>query len=98
MQSMDEDYAERTCTKLMNMSEKFATLGQESRDEEVYGQLRLATRSIIVDGALLKSAQLLRLEFMKRVIVICRDPAHLVRTTVSEPWIRTGRFEEQHAA
>ena len=64
----------------------------------MYDQLRFATRSIIVDGALLKSAQLLRLKFMTRVIIICRDPAHLVRTTVSEPWIRTGRFEEQHAA
>ena len=63
----------------------------------MYDKLRRATRSIIVDGALLKSAQLLRLKFMTRVIITCRDPAHLVRTTVSEPWIRTGRFEQQHA-
>ena len=95
---MGEDYAERTCANIIGMIDKFATpLGQESRDEEVYDQLRLATRSIIVDGALLKSAQLLRLKFMTGVIITCRDPAHLVRTTVSEPWIRTGRFEEQHA-
>ena len=36
------------------------------------------------------------MEFLTEVIITGRDPAHMVRTSVSEPWIRTGRFEKQH--
>ena len=36
------------------------------------------------------------MEFLTEVIITGRDPAHMVRTSVSEPWIRTGRFEQQH--
>ena len=97
MESLDMDYAEQTCAKIMDIIEKFATpLGQESRDEAVYNKFRTATRSIVVDGALLKTAQVLRRKHLTGVILIGRDPAHMVRTAVSEPWIRTGRFEEQH--
>lgn len=95
--SMDEDYAERTCLKVMEMIETFATpFGETQRDEAVYEQFKRATRSIVVDGALLKSANLLRLRFMPNVILVCRDPAHTVRTAVSEPWLRTHSFETQH--
>ena len=97
LETMDDDYAEQTSVKIMDMIDKFATpLGMTSRDDEVYNKFRLATRSIVVDGALLKSARLLRANFLKSVVIIARDPAHMVRTAVSEPWIRTGRFEEQH--
>ena len=47
-------------------------------------QFRLAIRSIIVDGALLKSAQVLRKKFFTEVILIGRDPAHLVKTSVAD--------------
>ena len=97
MESLDEDYAEQTCAKIMDMIGKFATpLGLEGRYDAIYNKFRTATRSIIVDGALLKSARVLRQKFLTGVILIGRDPAHMVRTSVSEPWIRTGRFEEQH--
>ena len=65
MESLDEDYAEQTCAKIMDMVDKFATpLGLEGRDDAVYNKFRTATRSIIVDGALLKSAQVLRRKFL----------------------------------
>ena len=91
MESLDMDYAEQTCAKIMDMIEKFATpLGQESRDEAVYNKFRTATRSIVVDGALLKIVQVLRRKHLTGVILIGRAPAHMVRTAVSEPRIRTG--------
>ena len=47
MESLDMDYAEQTCAKIMDLIEKFATpFGQESRDEAVYNKFRAATRSI----------------------------------------------------
>ena len=46
-ESLDMDYAEQTCAKIMDLIEKFATpFGQESRDEAVYNKFRAATRSI----------------------------------------------------
>ena len=97
LSSMDDDYAERTCVKLMEMIEKFSTpMGETLRDEAVYGKFITATRSIVVDGAALKTAVLLRERFLHNVILINRDPAHCVRTAVSEPWLRMPAFEEQH--
>ena len=97
LSSMDDDYAERTCVKVMEIIEQFCTpMGETLRDEAVYGKFIKATRSIVVDGALLKAAVLLRERFLHNVIIICRDPAHCVRTAVSEPWVRMPAFEEQH--
>ena len=90
MESLDMDYAEQTCAKIMNLIEKFATPLGESRDEAVYNKFRTATRSIVVDGALLKIVQVLRRKHLTGVILIGRAPAHMVRTAVSEPRIRTG--------
>ena len=98
LENMEDDYAEQTSQKIMDMIDTFATpLGLDTnRDDDVYNKFRTATRSIVVDGALLKSAQALRRKFLTGVIIIGRDPAHMVRTSVSEPFTRTGRFEEQH--
>jgi len=96
-ESMDDDYAERTCTKVMSMIEAFATpMGEAQADAAVVGKFRSCTKSIIVDGALQKVATLLRLRFFGAVVLICRDPAHMIRIACSEPLCRTGRFEEQH--
>ena len=84
LESLDDDYAEQTCAKIIDMIDKFATpFGLEGRDDAVYNKFRTATRSIIVDGALLKSAQVLRAKFLMEVIIIGRDPAHMVRASVS---------------
>ena len=58
LESLDDDYAEQTCAKIIDMIDKFVTpFGLEGRDDAVYNKFRTATRSIvIVDGALLKSA------------------------------------------
>ena len=64
----DDDYAEQCAQKVIEMIEKFATPLGEDRDDAVYDKFQSATRSIIVDGALLKSAQVLRLKFLKKVI------------------------------
>ena len=79
------------------MIQKFATpLGENAPDEQVLAKFREATQSIIVDGALQKTAQVLATSFCTRTVLICRDPAHMVRIAVSEPLSRTGRFRDQH--
>ena len=94
---IDEDKAKTTCLKVMDMIKAFATpQGDGEPDAQILEKFRSATRSIVVDGACQKSAEYLREMHFKNVILICRDPAHMIRIAVSTPLIRTGRFEEQH--
>ena len=98
MQELAQDYAERTCSRIMEMVDLFATpLGDTEKDHAVCDRFRTATRSIVVDGALVKVAHWLKEHHLPNIIVVCRDPAHMIRIACSEPLCRTGRFEQQHA-
>ena len=94
--ALDQDYGEHQVAKIIEMIKKFCTPMGAELDKDIYDKIRLATRSIIVDGALLKTAYLLKQRFFQKVILIGRDPAHMVRTGVADPLIRTGKFEKQH--
>ena len=98
MQELAQDYAERTCSRIMEMVDLFATpLGDTEKDHAVCDRFRTATRSIVVDGALVKVAHWLKEHHLPNISVVCRDPAHMIRIACSEPLCRTGRFEQQHA-
>ena len=58
----------------------------------VYSQVR----RICVDGALVKVAQYLRATKMPNVVLICRDPGHMLRIAMKDPLIRSNRFGAQH--
>ena len=96
LEEVSEDYADLQCQKIMEMLGRFATPLGDARDERIMQQLRQVTKSIVVDGALQKVGQLLKLREMPGAILLCRDPAHMVRIACSDPLTRTGRFEEQH--
>ena len=96
LESMDGDAAERTADRVVRIIETFATpLGENTPDEQVVAKFRQATQSITVDGALQKTGQLLAARFCTRTVLVCRDPAHMIRIACSQPLERTGRFEEQ---
>ena len=96
-ESMDEDYAVRTCEKIMAMIKKFATpLGESSPDAAVVAKFVDGTQSIVCDGAMQKTAVFLANRFFKGVLLVCRDPAHMVRIATQEPLVRSARFEEQN--
>jgi hypothetical protein len=98
LEELSQDYAERTCGKIMRMISLFSTpLGEGGPDDTICAKFREATRSIIVDGALIKVAHMLKLHHMPNIVLVCRDPAHMVRIACANPLSRTGRFEEQHA-
>lgn len=98
MEEFEEDYAVRLCGKILELVDIFATpLGEAEPDAVVRRQLREATRSIVVDGALQKAAQLLKSKGMPNIILVCRDPAHMVRIACAEPLNRSRRFEAQHS-
>ena len=96
-ESMDEDYAVRTCEKIMAMIKKFATpLGESSPDAAVVAKFVDETQSIVCDGAMQKTAVFLANRFFTGVLLVCRDPAHMVRIATQEPLVRSARVEEQN--
>ena len=46
--------------------------------------------------ALQKTAHFLKLQAMPNVVLVLRDPAHVIRIACKEPLQRTGRFEEHY--
>jgi hypothetical protein len=97
LDELSQDYAARTCENIMKMVSLFATpFGEGSPDVTICEKFQNATRSIIVDGALIKVAHMLKLHHMPNIVLVCRDPAHMVRIACALPLSRTGRFEEQH--
>ena len=97
LDSMSEDYAERTSDKVVGMIQEFATpLGETEPDKQIVEKFSTCTKSIVVDGALQKTARVMRTRFFRGLVLISRDPAHMVRLACSEPLCRTRGFEEQH--
>ena len=78
-ESMDEDYAQRTCEKIMAMIKKFATpLDESSPDRVVVAKFFEGTQNIVCDGAMQKTAVFLAKYVFKGVLLVCRDPAHMI--------------------
>ena len=52
---------------------------------------------VCVDGAFLKTADVLRRTRMPNVVLIVRDPAHVIRTSTANPIQHADGFDEQYA-
>ena len=59
--------------------------------------LLLKVRVVCLDGALLKTAETLRISRMPNIVLIVRDPAHLIRTSTANPLHNAHLFEEQYS-
>ena len=56
----------------------------------------LKVRVVCVDGALLKTANFLRITRMPNIVLIVRDPAHVIRTSTAVPLRNANLFDEQY--
>jgi hypothetical protein len=90
LEDFADDYAARTARQVVHLIDRFCA------DEQLKERFLRLVKIIVADGALQKTAQILRLHHMPGIRLITRDPAHMVRIACSEPLLRTGRFEEQH--
>ena len=96
LSDLQEDYAQRTAREILRVVEQFCTPLGDVIDESLYRKLCTATKGIVADGALQKTAHFLKLQAMPNVVLVLRDPAHVIRIACKEPLHRTGRFEEQY--
>ena len=96
LSELQDDYAQRTAREILRVVEKFCTPFGDVKDESLYRKVCIATKGIVADGAWQKTAHFLKLEAMPNVVLVLRDPAHVIRIACKEPLHRTGRFEEQY--
>ena len=96
MSEYDDDYARRTAGQVVKLFEKLCCPGRGPLDGDLFLESVLQkVRFICVDGALLKTAAYLRQVRMRNVILITRDPAHVIRTSTSKPLQYAEHFDVQ---
>ena len=96
MGEYEDDYAQRAASSVVTLFKRFCT-HRGKLDEDLFESLLLKVRVICVDGALLKTATFLRSGRMPNVVLIVRDPAHLIRTSAAKPLHNADLFEEQQS-
>ena len=97
--SLDEfadDYAERCAREVMALIHRFCTPWEEAVDTQLASHISRQVRTIVADGALQKTARLLREDRMPNVILIMRDPMHYIRIACYNPIERNSLSATQH--
>ena len=97
LEDLAEDYALRASKEVIELLQRFCTPeGETVRNDVLYNHVLATVRSVVADGALQKVAQFLKIEYMPNIVLIARDPAHMIRIACKEPLVRTSGFEEQN--
>ena len=108
IEDWEQDYANRVTKEVMHTIEMFCTPVQHGRTDRDpiakhdlcdYALVKMIcekVRGITVDGALLKAARFLRDQHMPNCIIVCRDPAHIIRPSVRDPLHGADGFDKQH--
>lgn len=91
LNDLADDYALRTVAQVVKQVRAFC-----GDDEELNTKFMNSVRVVVVDGALQKVAQYMRKTHFPNIVLITRDPAHMIRIAARDPLLRTGRFEAQH--
>ena len=95
MTEYEDDYGARTAGSVSKLFERFCFYGGRL-DEGLLKSLLLKVRVACVDGALLKTANTLRTTCMPNLVLIVRDPAHLIRTSARDPLKNAELFDQQY--
>ena len=95
-EDFDRDYAERTAEHVLQLIARLCTPAGDVRDETLYQAALRKTRGLVVDGALLKTAQILIAKGMSNVVLVMRDPSHIIRISCRDPLHDGALFKEQH--
>jgi hypothetical protein len=91
LSELAEDYAVRTSAQVLKLVQAFC-----ADDDQLYNKFLATVKIVVADGALQKVAHVMKTSSMPGIVLIARDPAHMIRIACKEPLIRTGGFETQH--
>ena len=94
----EEDYGMRTATEVIKIIEKLCTPRPGACvDAALMEHVLAITGGVTVDGALLKTAHLLKMKWMHNACLIVRDPCHIIRPSCKNPLEDADKFQEQSA-
>ena len=92
----EQDYAVRTTSDVVALLRRMLTPAGEPCDEASTREVFRKVRGVCVDGQLLKTAQEMQLSDFPNIIIIMRDPAHVIRISCRDPLHDADMFKEQY--
>ena len=92
----ETDYAERTKDDVVTLLRRMLTPQGEQADEDIINQVLLKVRGITVDGQLLKTAKVMQQTVCPNIVIVMRDPAHIIRISCRDPLHDAHEFSEQY--
>ena len=92
----EEDYAERTKDDIVALLRRMLTPAGESCDDASTLEVFQKVRGVCVDGQLLKTAQVMQQTAFPNIVIIMRDPAHIIRISCRDPLHDADMFKEQY--
>ena len=96
MSEYEDDNPRRTASAVVKPIETFCS-PRGLLDEGLFKSLLLKVRVVCVDGALLKTANFLRTTSMPNIVLIVRDPAHVIRSSTATLLQNALLFDEQYS-
>ena len=94
MEDFAEDYGVRAAGEVVALLHQFCTLMAGAEDTALFSEVAGKVHALCADGALQKVAAVLREQTFKQVVIVQRDPAHMVRIACRDPLLRNGHFEQ----
>lgn len=96
-QDFEGDYGERVAGDIVRMIERFCTPLGDRLDEQLCQHFLRSVRGFVADGALQKVGHVLKSSGrMPNLLVVLRDPCHMIRIACKDPLHATGRFADQY--
>ena len=92
----ERDCAERTCEEVVKLLRRLCTPAREPLDATFFDDVCKSVRGLVLDGALLKTARYLKAYRFANIVIIVRDPAHIIRTSCRDPSHGADVFSEQY--
>ena len=96
IEDWEDDYAVRVAEHVKHTIEMFCTPLRGERNDADVKMILGKIRGIVVDGALLKAARMLRDMYCPNCIIVCRDPSHIIRPSCRDPLHGADGFDEQY--
>ena len=92
----ERDYGERTCEEVVKLLRRLCTPAREPLDATFFDDVCIKVRGVVVDGALLKTARYMKAYRFPNIVIIMRDPAHIIRASCRDPLHDADVFKEQY--
>ena len=96
LEDVAEDYGVRAAGEVVDMLHQFCAPMDGAEDTELFRESAGKVHAACADGALPKVAGIPRERIFGQVVIVQRDPAHMVRIACRESLLRNSRLEAQN--